>query len=356
MNPFIVKFGQQIICKENINKHQPRKEWTDNKIYRHATNVPVKMIGDIQNKSDITGLIQKMKNNQQVLENIIYKHFNKFSNLEKTDENFSDFSKIFSKTKNTDIPLKNNLSDLSRTAAGFKNIEYNDLTKIELSSNFSKEERKSQLMEVFSKYKNEFLLVETYPNLNEKDIAILKKSIQLQEKKNNEYMNINQIVNEFQKNPQNLKEFEYHLDNFNLIGEEHISKQKISTEEIEKIVLCDEFRHSVRNFNLSNETIMKYLQKNRDIKEASEIYFKEIYGSHVLSLTIVFPDKSQHLKEFSFISNPEEIFLFVFSLYPDAKDLKIFKSDSTEIQLNPMTDKFIGSLGIPQKSFLTVKL
>jgi len=118
--------------------------------------------------------------------------------------------------------------------------------------------------------------------------------------------------------------------------------------------MFQDFRKYVNNLNLTENQIIVYFQQNEDFRKAAEIYFREVYSSDRLVITYLFPNNTQYKKDFPLTSSSEDLFMFIYTLYPDADDPKIF-SGNNQIVINPTQHKFIGSLNIKQNSIINVK-
>jgi hypothetical protein len=366
MNSLIVKFGQQVVCQQHIPVHQIQKDWTDNKTYKLASDIGVECSVDLGRNCDINinSLLQKMKNNRNVLENISNSFFTKSDKNLEAHNNFKEFSIEFVKNKNKDDFLKSNLMTITKTATGFKNIEYKDLNTMDSTYTDDAGTRKKKIMEIVKKYKNEFLKVETYGNLNNKERYNLMQYLDKEEKAKNGVHDINDfscisktdITNKSHNKSDKHDEDYNSFNNFSLFAKDDLDLNKNnSTEQLAKLVLCEEFRALVNNNNLNDDQVLKYFNISNDMTLAAEKYFQEVYGSNTLRLTLNFPNQSQHHQVFNFTTNPEHLFLYVYSKFPEANDPKIYRSDHKQIIINPVIDKFIGALGIPQNSVLRVQ-
>lgn len=413
----MVKFGQTLIFKENIQNlsdESKKTDWTENKIYKSATCVAVKSKFDLNknkefpNKDEaVQSLVGKLKTNKEILDkisNIFFRDeaqkqnvFELNSNHKSIDHKFLDFKKdlLTDYLDDRSLSKKRNLVILTKSMTNFKNINYTDLEETnKIDSEELSKYKSSKFLNIIKKYKFDFLLSEEYKSLNAIEKNNFRKFLESEQKKlspnkinsgnDNGVHNINDFYFDF-TNKSNVNSMNKQLnnpmhpvDNFNLLSNPQPSqlsnqnliqpisldiKQADSSDHsdlmVSRLVLFEDFRHLVANYSLSDDQIMKYFQHHEDIKKAVEMYFKQVYGTNSLRVTFMMPDSNksmqQHSRDFSFIESPEELFMFVYSIFPDANDPKLFKKDGIEIKIDPVNDKFIGRLKLQQNSILNVK-
>jgi hypothetical protein len=407
----MVKFGQTLIFKENIqnlSEESKKSEWTENKFYKSATSVEVKPKFDLNreftNKDEaVQSLVGKLKTNKEILDKISNVYFRdrrennssplkvsiSNSDYNNTDNKFLNFKKDLLNDYLDDRALtkKRNLVILTKSMTNFKNINNTDIEELnKIDTDELSKYKTSKFLNLIKKYKYDFLLSEEYKSLNAIENNNFRKFLDSEQKKqssnagNSGIHNINDFCFDF-TNKSNLNQINnnvsntmHPLDSFNLLSHS-ISQQnsiqnflEISTDVkradssdlmVSRLVLFEDFRHLVANYSLSDDQILKYFQLHEDITKAAEMYFKEVYRAN--SLTVIFimpnstPNSQKYSKEFSFIESPEELFMYVYSIYPNANDPKLYKTDGSEIKIDPVNDKFIGKLKLQQNAILYVK-
>jgi hypothetical protein len=392
----MVKFGQTVIFKENLQNladEVKKSEWTENKYYKSATCVEVKPKFDLKkceiNNKDkdeaVQTLVTKLKANKDVLDKMSSVYFN--TNLSQ-DGKFQEFKKelISGYFDDRVLTKKRNYVILTKALTNFRNVNYSDLEELngiglEEISKF----KNSKLLNIIKKYKINFLIKDEYKCLNQIERNNLKKFLEAEEKKvlasqNSNVNNINDFCFDFTnksnltnvsnvKNANNSESINnannpqsFPVDNFNLLKsisperkQNDLKHNDSSDLMVSRLVLFEEFRNLVKNFSLSDEQIMNYFKVTEDIVKAAEIYFKDLYRANTLRVIFIFPNNAQQIKEFSLIDSPEDLFMFIFSMNPDANEPKLYKADGSQIVIDPRNDRFIGGLHLPQNAILHVK-
>jgi hypothetical protein len=121
-----------------------------------------------------------------------------------------------------------------------------------------------------------------------------------------------------------------------------------------KMYMFEEFKRAVGNMSINDDICLSYLFTcNKNVLEAVNLYFQDKYNSKNLKVTFILPDKSEEVAEYSFVGNCDELFL---SLYnnPKLNNPEIFYNNK-KLEINPLTDRYIGNLNIINNSRLIVK-
>ena len=125
-------------------------------------------------------------------------------------------------------------------------------------------------------------------------------------------------------------------------------------ENLSDTIIYEEFKQAVGNKNLSEEVCLSYLFScNKNVLEAVNLFFQDKYNSKNLKVTYIFPDKSEVTSEFSFVGNCDELFL---ALYRNPKiNNPEISYNNRKLEINPLTDRYIGNLNISNNAKLVVK-
>jgi hypothetical protein len=124
---------------------------------------------------------------------------------------------------------------------------------------------------------------------------------------------------------------------------------------IQRLILFNDFRTYVKYQGLTDNQIANYFRNTNEIKQAVDLYFQDLYGTKKLKVIYVFPDGREYSNEFELIASPDELFTFVFNINPNLSAPHLIKPDGSAIDINPITDKFIGGLKLPHNVKLIVK-
>lgn len=366
----IVKFGNFPVLNENLNKlkeDSKKLEWTDNKIYRQATNVLVepkicfKQVNLVEkNENSLQDLKGKLSNNKEVLENIIRVYFPKYENDLKSE--FQNFTKNIINEVNLERDALNNkkgaLEGLYKTMTGFPNIEYNDLNMFpKMDFNNSQMNKNDNLKNLIKKYKNQFLIKHHFASLSPNQLNNLRTYLDNEEKSKSigydfSFLQLNSNKNNSGSSWSSGDNTGIHNNVFNSPPN---SNKTNSDMFVSKLVLCEDFKAFVNNHTLSDEQVLKYVSNCKDLKSCANLYFQELYKASILNVTMIFPDNTKQLTKFEFTADPFDIFLVVYGKYPDAKEPKLYFQNK-QIIINANIDKFIGSLKLPQNAQIVVKL
>lgn len=396
----MVKFGQNLIMKENlqnISEEIKKTMWTDNKIYKHASAAEVKPAFEVKKGKEnhneaVQQLMLKSKTNREILEKIGNVYFSRPVSSEDI-KNFQDFKKELINEYFDDriLSKKRNLAMLSSTLSDI--VDSQELEQIKNNTNLKdiSEFKNSKLLDAVKKHRNTLLMAADYKMLQNTDKLNLLRFLDNEEKKKRGVMDINDMcydLTKVQLNNSNNSNVQRGAVNYNDIGfslfvdqnlnnnadnfgynknnslQNKNSSQNNSNMNLKKgdsdlfvsrLVMFEDFRHFVNNRKLTDDQILLYFRQNEDFNKAAELYFNELYGTSTIKITYIFPNKSVHKQEFSLVASPEELFMFVYTHNPDAIDPKLYKIDNTQIIFDPINDKFIGGLCLPQNTILNVK-
>jgi hypothetical protein len=366
----MVKFGQAIIVKEsiqNIMDDIKKNEWTDNKIYKSASDIDIVPIFDTKSKNfenynqqseNFKNLVNKIKSNREILEKIGNVYFSKEIKTEDSN-NFKHFEKIIMDNYYDDriLSKKRNTATLINSLSNLRHIKQNDkniLKQVDISeiSKF----KNSKFLEFISAYKIDLLCNIEYNKLNYKEKENFRSFLDNQEKRKYGITDINSFNNnqnktEFRENQYN-RIFDY---NINDKKQDKFSKIDESEALIQRLILFNDFRTYVKYQGLTDNQIANYFRNTNDMRQAAELYFNDVYGSKKLKISFVFPNGREYSHELELVASPDELFTFVFSIHPNYSTPKLIKPDGTQIEINPITDKFIGGLKLPHNVKLAVK-
>jgi hypothetical protein len=364
----MVKFGQTIIVKEsiqNIFDEIKRNEWTDNKIYKSASDIEIVPTFETRRMSvekynqqteNLKNLANKIKSNREILEKIGNVYYSKEIKTEDT-EKFNQFHKsimdsyfddrVLTKKRSMEF-LRNCFSKLKHLKGEDKNL----LNQIDISelSNF----KNSIFLEFISKYKIDILLNYDYNKLAPREKENLLRFLDNEEKKKYGVTDINSFDNDRingrvdyrENNPYNLL-----FDNI----QDKSPKKDESELLIKRLLLFNDFRTYVKYQGMTDNQIANYFRNTNDIKQAVDFYLQDLYGTKKLKVIYIFPDGREFSNEFDLIASPDELFAFVFNVNPNLSTPQLIKPDGSAIEINPVTDKFIGGLKLPHNVKLIVK-
>ena len=132
------------------------------------------------------------------------------------------------------------------------------------------------------------------------------------------------------------------------------NSEEIQEERCIKNILMDDFRMAVGDKGINENICMSYLiSSNNNIMEAANLYFQDRFGSHSLKITYILPDNKEMNLEFSFMASSDDLFLPLYS-NPNINNPEIYMGHR-KIEINPLTEKYIGNLNIMNNSRLVVK-
>lgn len=361
----MVKFGQTILVKENIHNifdEIKKTEWTENKIYKSASDIEIaptfetrqKNIENIsQHSENFKNFVTKIKLNRDILEKIGNVYFSKEMKSEDAN-NFNNFHKTIMDTYYDDNNLtrKRNMASLLNSFSNLKHISDTDKSLIkQIDITEISKFKNSIYLDFISKYKHDLLLNHDYNKLNFKEKENIKFFLENEVKKKYGITDINSFNRDINKN---TNPYDHVFDDI-LCGYEK-NQNNDSEKLIQRLILYNDFRSYVKFQALTDNQISHYFKNTNDIKKAAELYFQDVYGSKKLNVIYVFPDGRKVNKDFDLIATPDELYAYVFCIDPNYYSFQLIKPDGSKIEINPVTDKFIGGLKLPSNVKLIVKI
>ena len=367
----MVKFGQTMIVKEsiqNIMDDIKKNEWTDNKIYKSASDIEIVPIFDTKYKNiencnqqseNFKNLVNKIRSNREILEKIGNVYFSKDIKSEESN-NFKHFHKVIMDNYYDEriLSKKRNVASLINSLSNLRHIKPNDkkiLNQLDISeiSKF----KNSKFLEFISAYKIDLLCNMEYSKLNYKEKENFRSYLENEEKRKYGITDINSFNNNIQ-NKNEIRENQYNRTydyKLNDCKQDKFSKIDESEALIQRLILFNDFRTYVKYQGLTDNQIANYFRNTNEMRQAAELYFNDVYGSKKLKIIFVFPNGREYSHEVELVASPDELFTFVFSINPNYLAPKIIKPDGSQIEINPIIDKFIGGLKLPHNVKLAVK-
>jgi len=314
------------------NDNQKLKLWIDayEKKRMQQNKSPNHLNLNNNNSNSIQNSISKPSYQSEVKSNV--NNDNVYNN-----KDFDNFLNNLSKNIDSNNNVKNTESQHN---LGNSNLKLNNNFNYNLHSTPSNQNKNNSQNHNMTEIKNEFNLIDldAFPSApkNNLDYSLFPNQ-------NNE-----NFYRENQNTSNNNQAIRYQESN------NQINYRDDSNENQMKLYMFEEFKRAVGSMSLNDDICLSYLFTcNRNVLDAVNLYFQDKYGSKNLKVTFILPDKSEEVNEYSFVGNCDELFITLYS-NPKLNDPEIFYNNK-KLEINPLTDRYIGNLNIANNSRLVVK-
>ena len=380
VNGLSIKSRREDKGKETLKKFDEMS----NKLYRSAAIIDInsrivisknydlkftKIVSNIKESLNYMEKINRSENNLNYYHEYRYKIVDTYLN-----DNLISKRSIWEKLKRILTELsKDNFIDKEQYSKLIKNsegIDYNLMSFLEKYKYDIIKRMKFKVLESETKFKEKLFSgfpITTFENIS-LNLPDSKTNLKRNEKENiDKYMkptknilmksdNIS-IKDSFKKVSQNLgydlNEFPQDYARKNTYNNSVSNKIHLFEEKFCKNIMIEEFRKAVNSPEMNDELCINYLSIcNYNLIDTVDLFFQIKYNTKKLKIIYIIEDKTEFAREFAFTSNSGDLYIPIYS-NPNINNAELFYK-SKKLEINPLTQKFIGHLNLANNSRLYV--